>query len=199
MKHETTRFVPARRQALAFFAIATSTGLAACTTTGADSNESSMAKRRELDASVDATLAKLYETIPDSRDLVRRASGVLVFPSVVRVSFGIGGARGTGELRAQNRTLGYYTVTAGSIGFQAGAQSQAVVYLFMTPDALQKFRASNGWTVGADATVAVANVGANGRIDTASAQQPIIAFVMTNAGLAAGVSLEGAKVSPTEL
>ncbi|MCO5148078.1 MAG: YSC84-related protein [Aquamicrobium sp.] len=201
MKHETTRFVPARRQALAFFVVATSAGLAACTTTSGSSEGelSSMAKRRELDASVDATLAKLYESVPDSRELVQRASGVLVFPSVVRVSFGIGGAHGNGELRARGRTLGYYSVTSGSIGLQAGAQSRAVVYLFMTPDVLEKFRASNGWTAGVDATVAVANVGASGRVDTASAQQPVIAFVMTNAGLAAGVSLEGTKVTPIEI
>lgn len=172
-------------------------GLAACTTTGPTGTPTAVAKRHEIDAEVNTTLTKLYETAPGSRELVQRASGVLVFPSVIRVSFGIGGAHGDGALRGKDgRTLGYYTVNAASIGLQAGAQSQAAVYLFMTPEALQHFRESNGWTAGVDATVAVAKVGANGRIDTASAQQPVIAFVMTNAGLAAGVALEGAKVTP---
>ncbi|MOA39351.1 hypothetical protein D3C78_1611220 [compost metagenome] len=65
----------------------------------------------------------------------------------------------------------------------------------MTDDALNKFRNSSGWTVGADATVAVVNVGANGRIDTNTAQQPVVGFVMNNGGLMAGVSLAGTKIS----
>ena len=81
----------------------------------------------------------------------------------------------------------------------AGAQSQAIVYVFMTPEALQSFRSSKGWAAGADATVAVANIGATGLVGTASSQKPIIAFVLTNVGLAAGVSLQGAKVTPLQI
>jgi lipid-binding SYLF domain-containing protein len=197
MKRDPTAFVERRRVVGLGLLVLASGGLAACTTTGPTGSATAVAKRNEIDAEVDTTLTKLYATAPGSRELVERASGVLVFPSVIRVSLGIGGAHGDGALLGKNgRTLGYYTVTAASIGLQAGAQSQAAVYLFMTPDALQRFRASNGWTAGVDASVAVATVGANGRVDTASAQQPVIAFVLTNAGLAAGVALEGAKVTP---
>lgn len=196
MQREPTVFATRRRVTLGLLVLA-SGGLAACTTTSPSGTSTAVAKRREIDAEVDSTLTKLYETAPGSQELVQRASGVLVFPSVIRVSFGIGGAHGDGALLGKGgRTLGYYTVNAGSIGLQAGAQSQAAIYLFMTPDALQHFQTSNGWTAGVDATVALAKVGANGRIDTASAQQPVIAFVLTNAGLAAGVALEGAKVTP---
>ncbi|MNT82875.1 hypothetical protein D3C72_2226660 [compost metagenome] len=66
----------------------------------------------------------------------------------------------------------------------------------MTDDSLAKFRASSGWTIGADATVAVANVGVNGSIDSNTAQQPIVGFVMNNGGLMAGVSVDGSKISP---
>lgn len=196
MHQESTDFATRRRVALGLFVLA-SGGLGACTTTGPTGSATAAARRHEIDTKVDTTLTKLYETTPGSRELVQRASGVLVFPSVIRVSFGIGGAHGDGALLGRGgHTLGYYTVNAGSIGLQAGAQSQAAIYLFMTPEALQHFRESNGWTAGVDATVAVATVGANGRIDTATAQQPVIAFVLTNAGLAAGVALEGAKVTP---
>jgi lipid-binding SYLF domain-containing protein len=74
-----------------------------------------------------------------------------------------------------------------------------MVLLFMTDEALNKFRASSGWTVGADATVAVVNVGANGRVDTNTAQQPIVGFVMNNGGLMAGVSLEGTKIAKIDM
>jgi lipid-binding SYLF domain-containing protein len=65
----------------------------------------------------------------------------------------------------------------------------------MTQDALDRFRNSDGWAVGIDATVAAVKVGANGNIDTSSATAPVQAFVLTNAGLRAGVSLEGTKVT----
>ncbi len=184
-----------RRVTLGLLALA-SGGLAACTATGPGGAPSPTAERREIDAEVDATLSKLYEAAPGSRELVQRASGVLVFPKVIRISLGVGGAHGDGALRSDGRTLGYYTVNAASIGLQAGAQSQAAIYLFMTPGSLQHFRASNGWTAGVDASVALATIGANGRVDTANTQQPVVAFVLTNAGLAAGVALEGAKVTP---
>jgi lipid-binding SYLF domain-containing protein len=65
----------------------------------------------------------------------------------------------------------------------------------MTPDSLARFRNAKGWTAGVDATVAVADVGANGSIDTNTIQQPVVGFVLNNAGLMAGVSLQGSKIS----
>ncbi|MNU08858.1 hypothetical protein D3C72_2551090 [compost metagenome] len=58
---------------------------------------------------------------------------------------------------------------------------------------------SSGWTAGVDATVALATVGASGVLDTNTAQQPIVGFVMTNAGLMAGLSLEGSKITKLDL
>src|SRR5690606_8656626 len=142
-----------------------------------------------------AALSKLYATVPGSREMVSRAKGVLVFPAVVGASRGIGADYGRGALRVDDRTVAYYSTTAGSVGFQAGAQSKAVIYLFNTQAALDTFRNSKGWTAGADATVALANIGANGSIDTRTAQQPVVGFVMTNVGLEAGVSLQGAKIT----
>jgi lipid-binding SYLF domain-containing protein len=183
--------------ALAVLAVALAcTALAGCTTTKPQDQGSSRAQRAQIDSSVDATLSKLYSAAPQSRDLVQRANGVLVFPSVVSVSFGIGGEHGDGALREGGRTVGYYSINGASIGWQAGAQSKAIVVLFMTPESLAKFRSSSGWTAGVDATVAFANIGANGSIDTATIQKPVIGFALTNYGLAAGISLQGQKVTP---
>ncbi|RST48870.1 YSC84-related protein [Variovorax sp. MHTC-1] len=170
-----------------------------CTTTRPADRGSSTSSRASIDAQVDASLSKLYDAVPDSRELVAKSSGVLVFPSVVGASLGIGAEYGRGALRAGGRTQAYYSTTAGSIGFQAGAQSKAVIYLFTTQEALDKFRNSKGWTVGADATVAAATIGANGRIDTNTIRQPVIAFVLTNVGLEAGVSVQGAKITEVQL
>jgi len=151
--------------------------------------------RRSIDADVDSTLQRLYATVGGSRELVAKASGVLVFPSVLQAGFVVGAQYGKGSLRVGGHTVGYYSTTSGSLGLQAGAQSKALIFLFMTQDALAKFRNSDGWSAGADASVALVRMGANGAIDTTTASKPVQAFVLTNAGLMADASLQGTKVS----
>ncbi|WP_175787727.1 MULTISPECIES: BPSL1445 family SYLF domain-containing lipoprotein [Burkholderia] len=167
-----------------------------CTTTGTSDASSHQAdKRHTIDAGVDSTIARLYTTAKGSRELVGNARGVLVFPSVIAAGFFVGGQYGEGSLRVAGSTVGYYRTTTGSIGLQIGAQSKAIIFLFMTEDALGRFRNSEGWSVGGDASVAVLRVGANGNVDTSTATAPIEAFVLTNNGLMAGMTLEGTKVT----
>jgi lipid-binding SYLF domain-containing protein len=68
----------------------------------------------------------------------------------------------------------------------------------MTQDSLDKFRNSKGWSVGVDASVALIRVGANGELDLNSVTGPVVAFVMTNAGLMANLTLEGTKITRLE-
>lgn len=188
-----------RRRQFIFSATVAAGGLAlaGCTTTSGsgDNARSDADKRHSINADVDGTLSRLYTTVRGSHELVAKARGVLVFPSVISAGFWVGGQYGEGALRVGGETSGYYSLAAGSFGLQIGAQSKAVIFLFMTQDALEKFRSSHGWAAGADATVALVKVGANGDIDTSTATGPVEAFVLTNAGLMAGVSLEGSKIS----
>lgn len=165
-----------------------------CTTTSGGEKDNE-AKRREIDSAVDGALTKLAQSVPDSRNLAARSRGILVFPNVLAGGFVVGGEFGDGALRVQGRTAGYYRTIAGTVGFQIGGQSKAIVMMFMTPEALDKFRNSDGWAVGGDASVAVVKVGANGEIDTTSINQSVVAFVMTNAGLMANLNLQGSKIS----
>ncbi|WP_408360577.1 MULTISPECIES: BPSL1445 family SYLF domain-containing lipoprotein [unclassified Paraburkholderia] len=158
-------------------------------------NESNDSKRRAIDAKVHGTLSKLYANVRGSRELVDKANGVLVFPSVIKVGFVAGGEYGEGALRVGGKSVGYYSTVSGSFGLQAGAQSKAVIFLFMTHDALNSFRRSKGWSVGGEGSVALLKVGANGAIDTTTATAPVNAIVLTNAGLMGDVSLSGTKVS----
>jgi lipid-binding SYLF domain-containing protein len=173
-----------------------------CTTTGAaaaDPAAANAAERREIDADVDEALSRLYRTVNGSRELLAKARGVLVFPDVMAAGFVVGAEYGRGALRVEGRTIGYFTTIGGSFGAQVGAQSRAIVYAFMTRTSLDHFKRSSGWTAGADATVALVKMGANGMIDTHTAVNPIEAFVLTNAGLMAGVSLAGSKVSRLDI
>ncbi|KXU87586.1 hypothetical protein CI15_15740 [Paraburkholderia monticola] len=179
--------------ALAFGGLA----LAGCTTTGntPDNPHVDASKRQSIDASVDGTMSKLFTTVPGSRELVSKARGVLVFPSVLQAGFIVGGQYGEGALRVGGATVGYYSTVSGSFGLQAGAQSKALIFLFMTQDSLDKFRNADGWSAGVDASVALVKVGANGAVDTNTATAPVQVFVLTNAGLMGDVSLQGTKVS----
>ena len=176
-----------------------SVAMIGCTTTPPGSEASGPSERAAMEKNVDATLSRLYTTVPGSREMLQRAAGVLVFPSVVGGSFVVGAEYGRGALREGGRTTGYYSTTAGSIGFQAGGQSKAVIYVFNTGEALQKFKASNGWTAGVDATVAVGKIGANGSVDTETMKQAVSSFILTNVGLEAGASVGAAKVTRISL
>ncbi|RZL90316.1 MAG: hypothetical protein EOP82_15945 [Variovorax sp.] len=156
------------------------------------------AKRREIDARADAALTRLYTQAPGSREQAEKARGVLVFPAVAAGGLVVGGEYGEGSLRVANRTVDYYKMASASIGLTAGAQSKAVILMFMTQDALDKFRASKGWTAGVDASVAAMKVGADAGVGTMTAQAPVIAYVSTNSGLMADVSVQGSKISKLE-
>ena len=122
-------------------------GLAGCTTTppkSASGTSGNADKRRSINADVDSTLAHLYSTANGSRELVAKARGVLVFPSIIQAGFWIGGQYGEGALRVGGQTAGYYSTAGGSFGLQIGAQSKAIIFLFMTQDALDRFRNSEG-------------------------------------------------------
>lgn len=174
--------------------------LSACTTTGPDTAQRDPAARRtEIDAGADAALQRLYSAAPTARETVGRARGVLVFPRVIEGGFGIGGEIGDGVLRVGGRPNGYYRLAAGSLGWQIGAQSKAVVIVFNTQEALDRFLASKGWTAGADASVALARIGANAEIDTLTAQRPVVGYALTNAGLYAGATIDGSKITRLSL
>ena len=169
-----------------------------CTTTGPSSGDPDM-RRRSLDAEVDNALARLYGQVEGSKQLVERARGVLVFPSVLEAGFIVGASRGQGALRVGGQTKSYHATTSGSFGLQAGAQSTAVFLLFMTDEALARFQNSSGWTVGADASVTLLSVGASAQVTTATAQQPVIGYVLSNRGLMAGITLDGTRITRLDL
>lgn len=162
--------------------------LAACNN-GVGSNGAS-----QIDARVDATQSFLFSRYPGTQDLASRAAGVLYMPLVTEAGFGIGGAYGRGALRIQGVTVDYYSAAKGTIGFQIGAQQYAHALFFMTPEALEGFRRSSGWAVGADVRYATPEQGASIGKETTELD-PVIALIFGQQGLIAGASLAGVKYS----
>ncbi|MDF1670583.1 MAG: YSC84-related protein [Roseovarius sp.] len=146
-----------------------------------------------IDARADTTLNYLYTNYPNTQDLAGKAAGMLVMPLVTEAGFIAGGGYGRGALRVGGTTVDYYSATKGSVGLQIGAQQFAHVLFFMTEDALSKFRRSSGWAAGADIEYVFNDIGENLRAETTTSSSPVVAVIFGQAGLLAGVSLEGMK------
>lgn len=156
------------------------------------------ASRAEINAKVNATLKEFYQTVKGGKELAGKASGILVFPEVVKAGFGIGGEYGEGSLLVGGKPVAYYSTAGASIGLQFGAQIKSQVILFMNADVLKRFRSSKGWKAGVDGSVALATLGAGGAIDTETAKKPIIGFIFSNKGLMYNLTFEGSKMTRIE-
>lgn len=153
------------------------------------------ASKDELDAEVREATNNFYLHTSAGKELAAKASGMLIFPNVIKAGVGIGGEYGEGALLVGGKPVAYYNIASASIGFQLGAQARSQIVLFMTPASLAKFRSSNGWKAGVDGSVALATLGAGGAIDSETAKKPIIGFIFSNKGLMYNLTFEGSKIS----
>ena len=149
----------------------------------------------EIDASVHDTVDRFYREIGSARELASKAYGILVFPSIVKAGFGVGGEYGEGSLLVRGRPPEYYSTVSASFGFQLGVQARSVIIMFMTPDALDGFYRKDGWKVGVDGSVVLVTVGAGGAVDSNTIKSPIIGFVFDQKGLMYNLTLEGSKIT----
>ena len=155
----------------------------------------SAASREQIDAEVREAVANFYRQTSAGQELAKSASGMLVFPSVIKAGIGVGGEFGEGALLVKGKTVGYYNIAAASIGLQLGAQARSQIILFMNDKVLAGFRESKGWKAGVDGSVALATLGAGGAIDTETARKPIIGFIFSNKGLMYNLTFEGSKIT----
>jgi len=148
---------------------------------------------KEIDASADAAMDRFYKQVKDAKEVVRQAKGMLVLPNVKKGALIVGGEYGQGAMRVGGKTVEYYSMISGSVGFQIGGQAKDIIIAFMTSDALKKFRNSKGWEAGVDGNVALVTLGAGESAISAMSKDPIVAFVFDVKGLIADMSLRGAK------
>jgi len=151
------------------------------------------------------TVLKEILDIPDNipQDLLDKAECVIIYPSVLKAAFVVGGSYGRGAMTC--RTGEHYTgpwsapsmmaLEGGSIGFQIGGQATDFVLLVMNARGAHSILSSKV-KLGADASVAA---GPKGRTADASTDVTMRAEVLSYSrarGLFAGISLEGSTVRP---
>jgi lipid-binding SYLF domain-containing protein len=162
---------------------------------GAMAGSAVAANQAAVDEGVNATLDRFYAQSPEHRELVRKAAAVLVFPRITKAGVGVAGERGQGALLVDGSIVGHYQVTGASLGATVGAARSSEVILFMTREARDRFEASKGWTIGADADVAIAKAGAGADATSETMRHAVVAFVFDEHGLIADVSLQGTKIT----
>jgi lipid-binding SYLF domain-containing protein len=167
--------------------------LAAVLITGVAADSVGAKTAKEIDASVNACLNRFYQQVQGGKEIAAKAKGVLVMPNVVKAGLIVGGEYGEGALRVGGKTVSYYNIASGSVGFQIGGEAKDFVILFMTEAALKQFQAGKGWEVGLDGNVALITIGGGERVDFTKMNDPIIGFVFDVKGLMADISLKGAK------
>ena len=157
------------------------------------SPEAIAASAEEIEIRVNATIEIFNERVKEGREFLQSSKGILVFPNIVKAGFIVGAEFGEGALRIGGKTVDYYRTTGASFGLQAGAQTKSIIIVFLEDEALRKFRTSAGWEAGVDGSIALADIGAGGSIDSTNVSEPIIAFAFGNKGLMLNLTLEGSK------
>ena len=140
-------------------------------------------------------MRKLYQGTPGAKELGEKAVGVLIFPSIKKGGFIIGGQFGDGVLRKRGKTIGYYRSLAASYGLQAGGQAFSYVLFFMDNASLQYLDKSEGWEVGVGPSLVVLDEGFGKVMSTTTMQSGVYAYVFGQKGVMAGLGIQGTKIT----
>jgi lipid-binding SYLF domain-containing protein len=137
------------------------------------------------------------------RVYVQNAYAVLIVPDLLKGGFFIGVEHGTGVLMARDPQSGtwsepaFYDIWGGSFGLQFGGQTSDAIFTLMNPGAVQKLLSSR-FQLGADASVAVGELGAGvGASTTVQFGEDVYAFAR-NMGLYGGLALDGTYAMPRD-
>jgi len=135
----------------------------------------------------------------DGIEMLRKARAVMIIPRKFRAGFIIGGEGGGGVLLGRDgsgswTSPAFFGTGAGSVGLQIGVQDAQVIMLIMNDKALNAILDSQ-FKFGADASIAVATIGAGIAGATTGALGADIFTISKTRGLFAGAALEGTVLS----
>jgi SH3 domain-containing YSC84-like protein 1 len=134
----------------------------------------------------------------DERSMLARAKAAMICPRIFKAGFFFGGQGGSCVLISRGpggwSSPAFYTVGSGSFGLQIGVQDSELAFLILTDRGLQAVLDSQ-FKIGADASIAIATLGAGLEGDTTAALRADIVAFSKNRGLFVGISLQGSIIS----
>src|SRR6476646_3485807 len=139
------------------------------------------------------------------KDLLGKAEGVIVVPSVRKLGFGVGASYGRGAMVCRkgakfNGAWGapaMYALEGGSIGFQIGGEATDLILLVMNDRGMESILSSKV-KLGADASIAGGPKGRDASANTDAWMRAEILSYSRSRGVFAGVSLEGSTLRPDD-
>ena len=143
-----------------------------------------------------------HRDFSDLRDWLKKSKGVLIIPSLLRAGFLIGGSAGSGVMLSRDKDgrwsyPAFYTLTAASLGLQAGVSNAEIMLVIMSDEAMRAL-IDNEVTLGGDASIAVGNQGAGVKGATTLEFGKDIFSFSKEVGLYGGATVEGAWVRKRE-
>jgi lipid-binding SYLF domain-containing protein len=161
-------------------------------------NPALAASAGEINRNAHRVLKKLYQKSSKAKALGEKANAILVFPSITKGGFFVGGQYGEGVLLKEGKPVSYYSTVSVSYGLQFGVQTYGYALFFMTDAAREYLDRSDGWELGTGPSIVIVEEGAAGGISTTTAQSDIYAFIFSQKGLMAGLGLQGTKITKIE-
>ena len=158
-------------------------------------NAAVAASAAEIDRDVKSALGKLYAESSSAKALGKKAKGILVFPSIVKGGFLVGGQYGEGALLKGGKTSGYYNTLQLSYGMQAGIQKYGYALFLMNDSAVNWLDKSDGWEIGVGPSIVVVDTGMAMSKTTTTMKADIYAFFFDQKGLMGGLGLQGTKIT----
>jgi len=173
-------------------------------TTASAAAAADLSTQRELISQAQFTLERFASSpkMADARALASRARAIMIFPSLLKGAFFVGGEGGNGILLARNEDgswsyPAFYTLGSVSFGFQIGGQSSEAILLIMNDGALRALMADQV-KLGGDLSAAAGPVGTGIEASSGTNVGTDIYTYSNNEGLFIGASLEGALLARRE-
>jgi lipid-binding SYLF domain-containing protein len=161
-------------------------------------NPARAASAAEINRDAKKVLEKLYKKSSAAKALGEKAKAILVFPSITKGGFLVGGQYGEGALMKEGKTIAYYDTVSVSYGLQAGVQRYGYALFFMTDSAREYLDRSDGWELGTGPSIVIVDEGVAGGLSTTTARSDVYAFIFSQEGLMAGLGLQGTKITKME-
>lgn len=181
-----------------FAAFAATAAIAAC----ADIKSDPQTLPQDLVSRAAETVTR-FKVLPELRTfskITNEAKAIVVLPSVVKAGF-IGAAEaGHGLLLVKGKDgtwshPAFYTMLAGSVGFQAGIQDAEIILVIRSDKALESILEHQA-KLGADAGITIGVFGSGiEAATTTNMNADVLAFAHSKLGLFGGISLEGSVLS----
>lgn len=142
-------------------------------------------EKKKLD--VAQAIEEVKASDPDLQRFFERSQGYVVFPSVGKGGFIVGGAHGNGLVYEGGQLIGEAEMTQVNVGFQLGGQSYIEIIFFQGPEDLDRFKA-NKFEFGAQASAVAITAGASADVDYSKG---VAVFTKIKGGLMYEASLGG--------